>query len=290
MTSLTIVRGVSGSGKSTWANNQLATVVSRDLIRLALYGTESMADEERVTAVEDADVRALLRRGKDVIVDDTNINWQYVMRLAKIGWSEGADVSVKVFDASLDKCLKNNDHRAMMGGRDVPHQIIKNQYERFQHNKNKTLPVVKHPEPYFGSPGRPEAFLCDLDGTLADFHKTRGPYDINVEDDEPIEVIIRIVNALYKGGYDVVFMSGRKEAARGGTQAWLDAWTEVKSYELFMRADDDNRSDNLIKADLFDEYVRDYYDVKFVLDDRNQVVDMWRRMGLTCLQVAEGNF
>ena len=27
-----------------------------------------------------------------------------------------------------------------------------------------------------------------------------------------------------------------------------------------------------------------------VLDDRNQVVKMWRENGLTCLQVAEGDF
>ena len=32
------------------------------------------------------------------------------------------------------------------------------------------------------------------------------------------------------------------------------------------------------------------YNVKFVLDDRNRVVEMWRSLGLTCLQVADGDF
>ena len=31
-------------------------------------------------------------------------------------------------------------------------------------------------------------------------------------------------------------------------------------------------------------------DVFAVFDDRNQVVDMWRSNGLTCFQVAKGDF
>lgn len=42
--------------------------------------------------------------------------------------------------------------------------------------------------------------------------------------------------------------------------------------------------------ELFDRHARDEYRVLVVLDDRKQVVDMWRSLGLTCLQVAEGNF
>ena len=38
------------------------------------------------------------------------------------------------------------------------------------------------------------------------------------------------------------------------------------------------------------DFIKDKYRVLFVLDDRNQVVDMWRDIGLTCLQVADGNF
>jgi hypothetical protein len=45
-----------------------------------------------------------------------------------------------------------------------------------------------------------------------------------------------------------------------------------------------------VKYDLFSEYIRDKYSVKFVLDDRQQVVDMWRRLGLKCLQVQAGDF
>ena len=38
-----------------------------------------------------------------------------------------------------------------------------------------------------------------------------------------------------------------------------------------------------------DPYI-DKDDVFAVFDDRNQVVDMWRDNGLTCFQVADGDF
>ena len=38
------------------------------------------------------------------------------------------------------------------------------------------------------------------------------------------------------------------------------------------------------------EHIEPFYDVLCVLDDRDQVVRMWRHRGLTCLQVAPGNF
>ena len=45
-----------------------------------------------------------------------------------------------------------------------------------------------------------------------------------------------------------------------------------------------------IKREIFENYIRDYYNIQFVLDDRNQVVEMWRSLGLKCLQVQEGDF
>jgi hypothetical protein len=56
-----------------------------------------------------------------------------------------------------------------------------------------------------------------------------------------------------------------------------------------MRKDGDFRADNVVKQEILDAHI-DKDRVLFVLDDRQQVVDMWRRNGLTCFQVAEGNF
>ena len=87
----------------------------------------------------------------------------------------------------------------------------------------------------------------------------------------------------------VIVMSGRDESCRTETERWLNKHNIPFDF-LFMRPEGDMRKDNIIKHELFNKYVRDNYDVKFVLDDRQQVVDMWRKMGITCLQVAEGDF
>jgi hypothetical protein len=62
------------------------------------------------------------------------------------------------------------------------------------------------------------------------------------------------------------------------------------NYSLHMRAANDYRKDDELKFDFYKKYVKDKYFIHYVIDDRNQVVDMWRRIGLTCFQVAPGDF
>jgi hypothetical protein len=57
-----------------------------------------------------------------------------------------------------------------------------------------------------------------------------------------------------------------------------------------MRPTGDQRKDNIVKRELFDTWVRGKYNVRFCLDDRDQVVEGWRAMGLTCFQVQPGAF
>ena len=45
-----------------------------------------------------------------------------------------------------------------------------------------------------------------------------------------------------------------------------------------------------VKKDFLDEVTSQGYEVFFTVDDRNQVVDMWRENGIPCFQAAEGNF
>ena len=57
-----------------------------------------------------------------------------------------------------------------------------------------------------------------------------------------------------------------------------------------MRAAGDDRKDEIIKREIYNREIKPAFDVLCVLDDRDQVVRMWRAMGLTCLQVAPGDF
>lgn len=144
--------------------------------------------------------------------------------------------------------------------------------------------------PYVPRPGTPCAILVDLDGTVA-LRQDRGPYDMTrVGEDLPNKPVIEAVRAMAAAHYTVIFCSGRTEEARMQTEMWLDANYRRPYARLLMRADGDNRADWQVKAEIFDREIRDRYDVTCVFDDRTTVVSMWRSLGLTVFQVADGDF
>ena len=133
--------------------------------------------------------------------------------------------------------------------------------------------------------GLPEAIIVDLDGTLAVIDH-RNPYDAARCEDDGLNPVVAGIAAAHER---VVLCSGRIETFRPETERWLAA--HGIAYEaLFMRATGDMRKDSVVKRELFDNHIRGNWNIRFVLDDRNQVVDMWRSLGLVCLQVAEGDF
>lgn len=135
------------------------------------------------------------------------------------------------------------------------------------------------------------AIIVDIDGTIAKM-VDRGPFEWSkVGSDQPIEPIIDLVYLL-SDFYPILFLSGRDEICRPQTEKWLEQNTYIKSYsKLFMRPQGNNEKDSIIKRRIYDTKIKNVYDVRYVLDDRDQVVKMWREeLGLTCLQVAYGNF
>ena len=73
------------------------------------------------------------------------------------------------------------------------------------------------------------------------------------------------------------------------TKQWLED-NSIRYDQLLMRGTGDNSPDIIVKKAIFDVYIKDNYNIEFVLDDRNQVVEMWRSLGLKCLQVQDGDF
>lgn len=153
-------------------------------------------------------------------------------------------------------------------------------------------PDYSEARPYEVPRGGIPAFIVDIDGTVA--HKTgRGIHDYHrVGEDAPDEKVIRLVHQLMllDDGYaEIIFLSGRPDSCEEDTRAWLDRHVGY-DYKLFMRKHGDYRQDFIVKRELFDAHIRDTYDVIAVLDDREQVVGLWRHMGLLCLDVAGGKF
>ncbi len=119
----------------------------------------------------------------------------------------------------------------------------------------------------------------------------RGPYDWGrVGSDLPHEAVIAAVRAMHAAGNAIVFCSGRDEIARSETEAWLDLYVGVPYEALFMRPEGDNRKDAVVKREIFETEIEGRWRIAGVFDDRQQVVRMWRELGLTVFQVAEGDF
>ena len=136
-----------------------------------------------------------------------------------------------------------------------------------------------------------EVVLVDIDGTIA-LRGDRAPHDHDSSMEDGVNwPVVKVCKALHNSGYGVVLISGRDEKYRDVTEYWLGAHNIFPHrLQLIMRQRKDNRPDEIVKRELYEQFVKPNYDVFAVLDDRNKVVKMWRELGLTCLQVAEGDF
>jgi hypothetical protein len=140
----------------------------------------------------------------------------------------------------------------------------------------------------------PELVIVDVDGSIAERDELqencRGPFDWGrVGEDEPVWPIIKLVRLLMRD-HLVLFVSGRMEEARYPTILWIDANVvpvhHPMVHGLLMRKDGDHRPDFEVKKEIYETKIAPYYEVAYVIDDRKQVVDMWRQLGLTVLDVA----
>lgn len=291
MAELLLLRGIPASGKSTfaraWANaGPNRVLVSRDAIRFAMFGRYDNCDEKLVTAVEDRMVMEALNARKSVCVDDCNIDQKYVTRLAQIGHKHNAHVTLHQFPIDLATAKRRNANR----DRVVPENVLESMYSRFVNNQD----ISVDPEPgtrYEPVPGSPKAIIVDIDGTIAERETGgRGPYDWKrVGEDYLVEEVVKLVNWYSEDGCQVIVMSGRDAVCWSETVEWLNKH-DIPWNELYMRPENDGRKDSVVKRELFDKHVRPYYNVEVVLDDRQQVVDMWRDLGLRVFQVAPGQF
>ena len=134
------------------------------------------------------------------------------------------------------------------------------------------------------------AIICNLDGTLALLGR-RSPYDYaRVDRDRLNEPVALAVRAMSSHGYAILLFTGREASCEAQTRAWLAAH-DIPCGALAMRAVGDRRKDAIVKREMYQAVVEGVYRVAFVLDDRNQVVDMWRKdLRLPCFQVNYGNF
>ena len=148
--------------------------------------------------------------------------------------------------------------------------------------------------------------IFGLDGTLAliddrraistkdngnmDWDKFFDP--VNIQLDKPNWPVILMAQTLKKAGHSVVIFSGRSKATKDATRTWLNNH-KIPFDVLKMRPTDGGlkwMKDDLLKKKWLTDLFPDVDKILCVFDDRDKVVKMWRDNGITCFQVAEGNF
>lgn len=308
MATLIITRGLPGCGKSTAASGWVRMEpdnrfeVNRDAIRLMLGGfvVGSSEQEKMVTKISHTSIHDLLKAGKDVVCSDTNLQTKYMRELIRIANSVGAEVEVwDMTNVPLDVVHYRNKGRT--DKEPVPERVINKMYFSFVKGQPYPLPVPnvdsagKAPDFYVGEFGLPEVDICDIDGTVADCKGVRSPYDYSkVSQDRARRRTIDVLESRHKAGKGLIFVSGRPDInnVRQDTEDWIRKYVRLPFKALLMRpADRLQINDAIIKRDLFDNNIRGHYNIGVVFDDRDRVVNMWRKeLGLDCLQVNYGDF
>jgi predicted kinase len=291
MKKVILMKGLPGSGKSTYAkkivdqNPEQYKRINRDDLRAMFDNSfNSKSNETFIRGVRDMLILKTLESGKSVIVDDTNLSEKNLTRITQLvhqhnkSQNENVIVEVKHIETSLEECIKRDALRE----KPVGEKVIKTMQRQFI--KKTDLEYTTQ------NPVLPKAIICDLDGTLA-LMNGRNPFDASRCDEDLLNNPVANVLINYKNlGYKIILLSGREDKFEAPTLRFL-ANHKIEFDVLLMRKTADSRKDSIIKKEIFDAEIRDKFFVEFVLDDRNQVVDMWRNeLKLPCFQVYYGDF
>jgi len=287
-----ITKGLPASGKSTFAHDYVTThkgkaknVCKDDLRAMLDFNHHTGENEKLVLKLRDQIIISCLRRGFDVIVSDTNLHPKHERHIRALVGS-WAEVEVLHFDTSADECIERDSHRE--GHTHVGETVIRKMAKDWETWQHMDTSVVSHElEHVSWIEGARHALMCDIDGTLAHNDGHRSFFEWHKVGNDSINQEIAGLLALYKeAGYAVILMSGRDEVCRKETEAWCEYYGVLYD-SLYMRPEKDGRKDDIVKAELFDKYVRGNYNIHFVLDDRPQVIRMWKSIGLTVFNVGD---
>ena len=142
--------------------------------------------------------------------------------------------------------------------------------------------------------------IFDMDGTLSlpgDRLKylQQDPKDWDAfyeacDQDAPNAHIVCLCRQL-SGETIIKIVTGRRESVRQKTFDWLERHSiYIRNTDLYMRKDGDFRPDTVVKPELIVD-IKDVNDeIQCIFEDRTSMVDAWRNLGFTCLQVSEGDF
>ena len=145
-----------------------------------------------------------------------------------------------------------------------------------------------------------KALVVDLDGTLCNNNhrlhhlykfdeSKKEKFDFNlaysgIPKDDINNWCLELMNLYHQTGYSIIIMTGRHnwDKVKINTSIWLDKF-KVPYDELYFRQDDELVNSDMKRA-YYEQYIKDRYDIVLAIDDEIKVVEMWRSLGIPCLQ------
>lgn len=272
---LILTKGLPASGKTTWAKEYIQkypeTVnLCKDDLRLQFGSTNKR--EKRVIKLRDFLTEYHFSQGYSVIWSDTNLNPVHLRRANELAEQHQAKLVIQDFThVTLTECIR----RDLVRPNSVGQQVIEQMYYQYL-DRPDLAPKI--------DPSLPNCYLVDIDGTLA-INNTRSPFAWDRVDEDALNPAVAMM--IEKLGKDcaIILLSGRSSVCRDLTIDWLK-YHNISYSDLFMRPADDNRSDDILKSELYCTHIRDRYNVLGVIDDRPKVCRMWRNLGLSVFQVG----
>lgn len=142
-----------------------------------------------------------------------------------------------------------------------------------------------------GSIPSQSAILVDMDGTLChrEGYTSRGPYEFERAGEDGCDAVVADIIHRFSHDHAIIIFTARPAKVEFICRRWLKQHG-IHFDQIFTRKDEDNREDSIVKWEMYEEYVKPFWSVEFILDDRQRVVDMWRSNGMKVLQVAPGDF
>jgi predicted kinase len=301
---VTLMAGLPGSGKSTVAKQLDALRVNLDDLRkmMGWVDNSSWAFDQENVAIDTmlGLIEAAVEEGQDVVVDNTHLSSRIPGLIRRRVGGRATFKVISLLDVTVEECIERDALRDSPVGEAVIRKMAKRTDKwRLTEDYMNAWPEV---EPVEHVKGLPDCIIVDLDGTIA-IHDGRDPYDAekcytDLVDDAVSMIVWSLALAFQESDpchpLKVFFLSGREgtESVKAKTQNWLDRKVVYQDMDtdLLMRAEGDKRPDFSIKYDRFNEHIRGKYNVLCAFDDRDQVVRLWRSMGIRTLQVGYGNF
>lgn len=285
--------GISASGKTTWANEQVAAFqkegetwvnLNRDDIRAEVFYRmtgdvkfdwrrwnrkwEKIVTEEWKTSINQI-INTPNIQG--IIISDTNLNPKTRSFLENVFGSAGWQVKHQFFEISYEEAVKRDLQRENPVGSSVIAEQIEKYWTQFG-------------ERYYPDQNLPKAVIVDIDGTLAHHHGVRTIYEWDkVSMDAPDDLVVEVVRGLKAQNVEVVIVSCRDDICKDATWNWLCEHLKFKPSALYMRVTGDTRSDCLVKREIFFHDIAHKFNVIGAIEDRPKVVRLWHSLGIRVL-------